>query len=440
MDEENILHDFMPVSEYLKGLNIFEVRNLARAFGINSPTSKVKDVLIDGIIRIGAGIDPPERRSNKGARVKASDVSAERLEEVRRLLAECAQRRAYRFQESEASHIEFRDSTPAAAVRGYSDRNQAGIVECVAGGAYLRALDGSASDADPFVSEKTVRKYRLREGDLAGGTVVCENGRAELTEVLTVNGGQPLFIDRPKFDEFPALYPEGTLSLGAGGNAVLRAFDRLCPIGKGQRVILYAPSDSGKTAFVRAAADGLHACMPEAELCFLLPAWRPEEETALREHFPLAPVTACAYGKQSAALRRSVRLIAEHAKRVAESGGDAVLFIDSLAALARVCGEDGVRECEAIFSSGRRLRTGSLTVFAFAPEENADGSLGPCGEAANAVVRFSAEIAARGIVPAVDFSRSHVKNRQASENAAQLRRVLEEEGLGAIFAENRNNQ
>ncbi len=440
MDEENILRDFAPVCEYLNGLNIFEVRNLARAFGINSPTSKVKDVLIEGIIRIGAGISPPERRSNKGARVKACDASAERLEEVRRLLAECSQRRAYRFEEETGARLEFRDSTPAPAAHGYAERNAAGLIECSAGGAYLRAADGSASESDPFVSEKTVRKYRLREGDLVGGLVTSEDGQGELTEVLTVNGGQPLFVERAKFEELPALYPEGKLPLGAGGNAVLRAFDRLCPVCKGQRVIVYAPADSGKTAFVRAAADGLHAAMPAAELCFLLPAWRPEEETSLRERFPLAPVAACAYGKQPAALRRAVRLIAEHAKRVAENGGDAVLFIDSLAALARVCGDDGVRECEAIFSSGRRLRTGSLTVFAFAPEESAEGALGPCGEAANAAVRFSAEIAARGIVPAVDFLRSHVKNTRPAADAEQLRRVLEEEGVGAMLAPTEQDQ
>lgn len=65
------------------------------AFGVNAPTTAKKKDLILTAIRVGAGISDPGPRSNKGARVKASDAPAERVSAVRSLLAECNRELTY---------------------------------------------------------------------------------------------------------------------------------------------------------------------------------------------------------------------------------------------------------------------------------------------------------------------------------------------------------
>lgn len=74
MEDKEVLRIYNKVYEYLDNFNIYEVRNIARAFGVNAPTTAKKKDLILTAIRVGAGISDPGPRSNKGARVKASDA------------------------------------------------------------------------------------------------------------------------------------------------------------------------------------------------------------------------------------------------------------------------------------------------------------------------------------------------------------------------------
>ena len=442
MDEAKLLRDFEPVYEYLDGHNIYEVRNLARAFGINSPTSEKKHALIVRLIGVASGMAPPEQRSNKGARVKASDASAERVAKVRSLIEECAAQLVYP-PAGEPPRLEFHDADPAR--RGYGERCLLGMVETNGRGpAFLRAADGSSSESDPVISEKKVRAYRLRDGDLISGYVSAEKGGpAEMTEFSAVNGAQPLFIERPLFDELPAVYPEERVPLGAGGNAALCAADYLCPVGKGQRAMICGRPGTGKSLLVREAAASVQRAMPEAELLFILPAFRPEEETELREMFPRAAVLACAYGRPAGNFARNAKLLAERAKRVAESGRDAVLLVDSLDALARVFREapaqNAVYECEKLFTVGRQLRgAGSVTVLAVAPDEAGEIAQA-CAGAANAVLYLAEEAAAPGVYPAIDFFRSATRRaetllREEEEAFARtLRETLADEGAAAML-------
>lgn len=108
---------------------------------------------------------------------------------------------------------------------------------------------------------------------------------------------------------------------------------------------------------------------------------------------------------------------------MAEEGKDAVVFIDSLAALIQALAS-GTQEGNAqaallavkkMFAAARRLEGGgSLTILATLPEDAQIADA--CRElsaAANAVVYLSAEIAASGIIPAVDFTRSFSRRADA---------------------------
>lgn len=433
MEEKELLEIFDPVYRYVNKYNIFEVRSIARAFGINAPTSVKKHDLIMRLIGVASGFSPPEKRSNKGAHVKASDAPPEQISSVRGLIDDCLAQMEYPM--SEEPRIEFADVTKAGRLG--DDGTAQGIVELGARGGRLRGPAGEAGEQDPVLSEKLVRDHGLRSGDIVGGyTAAAQGCPASLAQVVSVNGAAPLFVARPRFEECAAVYPEERLPLGAGG-AALAAADLLCPLGKGQRAVVWAEPASGKTRFIFAAAGAVRAALPAAELLCLLPAFRPEEETEFCDAFPQAAVAAAAVGKPAAAFAARAVLLAERAKRVAESGGDAVLFIDSVAALERVfraASPDPSLECEKIFAAGRKLRGGgSLTVIAVAPAK--EGAAAVCGE--DATAQLFLERGEDGFT--FDFSRSFSKRGDAllteEERAAaeELRAVLAAEGPAAAL-------
>ena len=56
MFEEELRRNFEPVYRFLDEKNIYEVRSIARAFGINAPTSAKKHDLIMRTIGVAGGI------------------------------------------------------------------------------------------------------------------------------------------------------------------------------------------------------------------------------------------------------------------------------------------------------------------------------------------------------------------------------------------------
>ena len=58
--------------EFLNGLSVYEVRNIARELGFSSPTTEKKGSLAEKIVRVASGMeDPPRKQTNKGAPPKA---------------------------------------------------------------------------------------------------------------------------------------------------------------------------------------------------------------------------------------------------------------------------------------------------------------------------------------------------------------------------------
>ena len=70
MTDEELLGLYKPVYDYLDAFGIFEVRNLARAFGVKKPTYGRKHDLIMRLIGVACGDVPAGLRAKKGARVK----------------------------------------------------------------------------------------------------------------------------------------------------------------------------------------------------------------------------------------------------------------------------------------------------------------------------------------------------------------------------------
>lgn len=446
MTEKDLLRVYAAVYDHLDRKNIYEVRNLARAFGVARVTSTRKHDLIVCLIRLAAGLEGLPPRSRRGARVKADKASDASIAEVRRIIEDCKAAAPYPdFGDEEG--LEFHDCADRSF--GYRDECLVGLLELAASGRGRLYMQDSSPE--PIVPERLIREYGLREGDFVSGYVVSGKGAVpEVAQIAAVNGYPPVFSERKRFEDFPAAYPNEKLTFGACGSAVLKAADLLCPMGKGQRALIVSPAGAGKTTFVREAARSV-AATSDARIHFVLLGQRPEERQELLEAVPSAAVTDAPFDSSASRCVRAARLAVEHAKRVAEEGKDAVVFIDSLTALIQALSSEtqegdeqaALLAVKKMFAAARRLEGGgSLTILATLSEDAQSGEA--CRElsaAANAVVYLSAEIAASGIIPAVDFTRSFSRRADIlygdgeKERADALMALAREGGTARVLKE-----
>ena len=176
-----------------------------------------------------------------------------------------------------------------------------------------------------------------------------------------VNGGDPPTEERPEFDELTPVLPKRRVPLGDSEDVLTRAVDLLAPLLLGQRVLVMAAPRSGRTTLLRAIARGLGP-QEGLEVIVLLVDERPEEVTAWREAVPDAQIASAPADLAPGEQVRVATLALERGRRLAESGRDVVLIVDSLSRLAVAAssaaggGSAGeVAEVKRLFGSGREL-------------------------------------------------------------------------------------
>jgi transcription termination factor Rho len=216
----------------------------------------------------------------------------------------------------------------------------AGLVDLADGHAFVRTTGYRRGPDDVYVSAAQIRQYGLRTGDLIEGTARPQpSGTARgkfrpLLQVDTVNG-MPPGLARPHFDELTPLYPDERLRLEDGNpSATARIIDLLAPIGKGQRGLIVSPPKAGKTMVLQAIATAIANSHPEVVLMLVLVGERPEEVTDLRRSVR-GEVIFSTFDQAAADHIQVAELAIERAKRLAETGADVVVLLDSITRLGR---------------------------------------------------------------------------------------------------------
>lgn len=442
MDE--IIKKYASAFEYMDGMSVYEVRNIARECGVRSPTTEKKNELIARIIGVEAGVMPVElKTSNKGAPPKGGKVPEAVMKEIRRRIAEVRQNEPYPQPEENDNGIEirFRDSENSD---GSEEAIYKGVLEMHPQGyGFLRAENCEPGKKDVFVPGPVIHKFRLKSGDFVACYVKQnrESGSPALEKLAAVNGklpGGPL--ERSDFDDLTPHYPSEKIELGARGKMSLRCIDLMCPIGKGQRGLIVSPPKAGKTTLLKDIADSIAEDHPDLHLIILLIDERPEEVTDMKASIPKAEIVYSTFDESAEHHVGVSRLILDRAKRLAESGRNVVILLDSITKLARAYNNvvapsgkilSGGLDPAALvapkkfFGSARSFgREGSLTILATALVDTGSRMDDVIYEefkgTGNMEIHLSRDLAERRIFPAIDVYRSGTRKEELLLSEAEL--------------------
>jgi transcription termination factor Rho len=229
-----------------------------------------------------------------------------------------------------------------------------GVLDILPNGSGFMRPDAFAhSRDDVYVSPAQIRRLELRAGDQVEGPVRSprRNERhPSLVRVDKVNGGdaeKP--SERPRFEDLTPVFATQALTSPDGLDGT--------PFGRGSRVAVGGPPGSGITTLLRRIVLGLKAAHEDLDIVVVLAGVRPEEVTEWKRDSSVT-VAGGGFDRPIDEQAQAAESAVERGKRTAESGGHAVIVLDSLDALPPAA-------ARRVFGAARATEeAGSLTVIA----------------------------------------------------------------------------
>ena len=155
---------------------------------------------------------------------------------------------------------------------------------------------------------------------------------------------------RPHFDDLTPIFPDEKIVLeNSSIDLSTRVMDLVAPIGRGQRGLIVAQPKAGKTVLLKKIAASIEDKYPDIELIVLLVDERPEEVTDMKRSLHRGEVIYSTFDEETRHHVKVAQMVIERAKRLAESGKDVVILLDSITRLARAYNME-------VPSSGRTAR------------------------------------------------------------------------------------
>ena len=311
----------------------------------------------------------------------------------------------------------------------------------------------SRERSDPFVPGTMIEKFGLRPGVLINAKVQPARRQQgpRVRELIDVDGVTPEeYTEVKNFDQLTPINPEQWYQLETGPTPLTtRVMDLLTPLGKGQRALIVAPPRSGKTVMIQHIAHGISENYPDSKLIVLLIDERPEEVTDMRRNVN-GEVVASSLDEDIESHVRLSEMMIERCKRLAESGQDVFLLLDSITRLARAFNK-WVGNSGPVMSGGVNIKAMDTPkkLFSAARAFEEGGSLTIVGTAlidtgsrmdnlifeefkgtGNMELVLDRNLADRRVWPAIDISKSGTRREElllkpkTLEAVTMLRRTL----------------
>lgn len=303
------------------------------------------------------------------------------------------------------------------------------------------------SAEDIYVSPIQIRRFDLKKGDTITGTIRSPKEKEKyfaLLKVDTINGSAP---DRAKerllFENLTPLYPNQRMVMETAKDRLSeRILDLTAPIGKGQRGLIVAPPRSGKTIILQNIAHSIAINHPEVVLLVLLIDERPEEVTDMIQMVK-GEVIASTFDEQPERHIQVAEMVIEKARRLVEYGRDVVILLDSITRLARAYntvqphsgkiltgGVDAsaLHKPKRFFGAARNIDCGgSLTILATALIETGSRMDEVIFEefkgTGNMELVLDRRLADRRIYPAIDLIKSGTRKEELLYHPSELEKI-----------------
>jgi transcription termination factor Rho len=391
----------------------------------------------------------PQDRGDRGDRNDPRNRRRRPTREERR------QQREERREREEQERVEALKTAPSAA----------GILDLLPDGyGFMRTSGYLPGPDDIYVSMSQVRKHQLRKGDVVTGKVRQPKDSEKYWALLEVEKVNDVGIDdvkeRKNFDKLTPLFPDERFRLESGPTSVTeRIIDMIAPIGKGQRGMVVSPPKAGKTTVLKQIANGIINSSPDTHVIVLLVDERPEEVTDWQRTVEAAEVVYSTFDKPTDQHIQVTELVLERARRLAESGRDVAVILDSITRLARAYNlaapssgkilsggidSGALYPPRRFFGAARNIEEGgSLTIIASALVETGsrmdDGIFEEFKGTGNMELRLDRSLSEKRLFPAINVDASGTRKEEllmpAEELALviKLRRVLHALDVGAAL-------
>ncbi len=399
----------------LDNMTIYEVRQIAREVKAHV-TSGQKGIIIDAILSIARAEVEFAPVSRRGAPPKS-----DRYDE--KLVSDILELREYfvALKKSGRSELNMSVNDSAYEYTLLSEKEYCGYLDTDGQNYFLYGEEWV------FISELFVTRYSLRLGDK-----ICCKGRRKNSadmvgayEILTVNGVSVQDVGiRKDFSALTHLYPATRVRLS--GDVSLRIIDLFAPLALGQRGVISAPANSGKTTIIKLIAHGICANYRDFEVIILTLGARPEEITDFTKSSDDITYFYTTFDKSEEEHIFRANLAFEYAKRRVELNKNAIILAEGLY-------ENLPAEYikNYLFCAINAEEGGSLTVIAAMPQEfNYAG-------VANTVLSLSPILAAERIFPAIDILKSYSAREESllSDEERQLSVALRSKLNRGVAAE-----
>ncbi len=303
------------------------------------------------------------------------------------------------------------------------------------------------SAEDIYVSPAQIRRFELRKGDTLYGTIRPPKDKEKyfaLLKVDTINGKtQDEIKDRVLFENLTPLYPEQRLLMETTKEKVsTRVLDLAAPIGKGQRALIVSPPKSGKTILMQNIANAIETNNPEVTLIVLLIDERPEEVTDMIRSVK-GEVVSSTFDEPPERHVQIADMVIEKSRRLAESGKDVVILLDSITRLARAYNTvqphsgkiltggvdaNALHKPKRFFGAARNIENGgSLTIIATALIDTGSRMDEVIFEefkgTGNMELVLDRRLADRRVYPAIDLIKSGTRKEELLYHPTELEKI-----------------
>lgn len=395
---EDLVRD---LTERLEKLTIHEVRQVAREVK-SHVTSGQKGQIIEAVLSLAKAEIEPAPLSNRGAPPK-SDKYDEQL--VRDIL-KCREH----FLAEKYSGGQNRKTGVADVAAAYSEQSEKEYTGFLGADGANCFLFGEET---VYVSDLFVKKYGLRTGDKIIGTGRKSNSAdfAGLTCVKSVNGKSVTSLsDRKNYSSFTRIYPSERIVTGVKGDIACRMADLFTPLAFGQRALVFASANSGKTTLIKSIALGICAKYRDLKLICVMLGARPEEVTEFKRQFPFAEIFHTTFDMYEDRHELCASLAFGYAERLLELGENAIVIADGLYENLPF---DKLKKY--LYKACDTKEGASLTVIAALPEE-------ACALAniANTAIYLSSSLAAARVFPSIDILKSYTGREEVYLNGEEL--------------------